>query len=43
MNICVVVPVYNSPFIEEVLTDLAQYDYKIVVVDDGSSPKVSIK
>ncbi len=43
MNICVVVPVYNSPFIEEVLDDLMRYNYKIVVVDDGSIPIVRTK
>ena len=36
MNICIVIPVYNSPFIKEVLEDISSYDYKIIVVDDGS-------
>jgi glycosyltransferase involved in cell wall biosynthesis len=40
MNICIVIPVYNSPYILEVIEDLLQFDYKIIVVDDGSDVKV---
>lgn len=40
MNICIVVPVYNSPYTEEVLEDLLRFDYKVIVVDDGSDEKV---
>ncbi len=43
MSICIVVPVYNSPFIEEVLDDLVEYDYKIIVIDDGSTKRVITK
>ena len=41
MNTCVIVPTYNSPYIAEVLEDLAQYDYKIIVVDDGSDSPIT--
>ena len=40
MNICVVVPVYNSPYIREVIADIIPYGHKIIVVDDGSDEKV---
>ncbi len=40
MNICVVIPVYNSPYIKEVIEDIAPYGYKIIVVDDGSDKQV---
>ena len=40
MSICVVIPVYNSPYILEVIEDVLRYGYKIVVVDDGSDIKV---
>lgn len=36
MNICVVIPVFNSPFILEVIEDVLSFNYKIIVVDDGS-------
>lgn len=42
MKTCIIVPVYNSPYIIEVIEDLLQYDYKIIVVDDGSDNKVQI-
>lgn len=42
MNVCVVIPVYNSPYILEVLKDVIDYGYKIIVVDDGSDIKVDI-
>ncbi len=42
MKTCVVVPVYNSPYILEVLQDLFSYHYHIIVVDDGSNEKVNI-
>jgi len=42
MNICVVIPVYNSPYIKEVLEDIVQYGYKVIVVDDGSTPSVDV-
>lgn len=40
MNICIVIPVYNSPYILEVIEDVLQFDYKIIVVDDCSDIKV---
>ena len=40
MNICVVIPVYNSPYIAEVIEDIIPYGYKIIVVDDGSDKQV---
>ncbi|QFR50186.1 glycosyltransferase family 2 protein [Sulfurimonas lithotrophica] len=42
MKNCVVIPVYNSPYIDEVIKDALKYDYKIIVVDDGSDKKVSV-
>jgi len=40
MNFCIVVPVYNSPYIKEVLLDILDYGYKLIVVDDGSDEKI---
>ena len=40
MNTCIIIPVYNSPFILEVIDDVLTYDYKIIVVDDGSDTLV---
>ena len=40
MSACVIVPTYNSPYIDEVLDDLLQCDYKIIVVDDGSDKPI---
>ncbi len=42
MKTCIVVPVYNSPYITEVIDDLLNYNYRIIVVDDGSDTKVEI-
>ena len=42
MSACVVIPVYNSPFIIEVIKDVLSYGYKIIIVDDGSDIKVDI-
>lgn len=39
---CVVIPVYNSPYIKEVIEDVLQYGYRIVVVDDGSDVKLEL-
>jgi glycosyltransferase involved in cell wall biosynthesis len=41
MNIAIVIPVYNSPFIDEVIEDVFKYGYKVIVVDDGSEQKVT--
>jgi len=42
MNYCIVVPVYNSPYIKEVVADILTHGYKVIVVDDGSDEKVSL-
>ena len=42
MSICVVIPVYNSPYIEEVVKDVLEHGYKVIVVDDGSTQKVDL-
>lgn len=42
MKNCVVIPVYNSPYIDEVIKDALKYDYQLIVVDDGSDTKVSV-
>ena len=38
--ICVVIPVYNSPYIQEVIQEVIGLGYRIIVVDDGSDHKV---
>ncbi len=43
MSICVVIPVYNSPYITEVIEDVLSHGYKVIVVDDGSSEKVDTR
>jgi len=40
MNTCVVIPVYNSPYIKEVVADVLSYGYYVIVVDDGSDEVV---
>ena len=42
MKICVVIPVYNSPYIQEVVDDLIPYNYQIIVVNDGSDEQITI-
>ncbi len=42
MNVCIVIPTYNSPYIKDVIKDVKEYGYTIIVVDDGSSQKVNI-
>ena len=42
MNTCVVIPVYNSPYIIEVIKDVLKYGYKVIVVDDGSTTKIDV-
>jgi len=42
MSICVVIPVYNSPYIIEVIEDVLAYGYRVVVVDDGSDDRVTV-
>ncbi len=42
MNFCIVVPVYNSPYIREVIENILSYDYSIIVVDDGSDTHVDL-
>jgi len=41
MSVVVVIPVYNSPYIDEVIVDVQKYGYEIIVVDDGSEKKVT--
>ena len=41
MSIVIVIPVYDSPYINEVIKDVHQYGYEIIVVDDGSKEKVT--
>ena len=36
----VVIPVYNSPYIDEVVKDVHSLGYKIIVVDDGSDKQI---
>jgi len=43
MSVCVVIPVYNSPYILDVLKDVLGHGYSVVVVDDGSIPKVNVE
>jgi len=40
MKTCVVIPVYNSPYIKEVVKDVLEYGYYVIVVDDGSDKAV---
>ncbi len=40
MNTCVVIPVYNSPYITEVIEDVLACGYEVIVVDDGSTKRV---
>ncbi len=42
MRYCVVIPVYNSPYIMEVIKETLSYNYKVIVVDDGSDIEVRI-
>jgi len=41
MSFCIVIPVYNSPYIQEVVADVLSYGYRVIVVDDGSDEKLS--
>jgi len=43
MSVCAVIPVYNSPYIYEVIEDIYALGYKIIVVDDGSDEKIDIQ
>jgi len=40
MSICVVIPVYNSPYINEVIEEVLSLGYFVIVVDDGSDEPV---
>jgi len=42
MKYCIVIPVYDSPYIREVVEDVLTYEYSVIVVDDGSSIKVDV-
>jgi glycosyltransferase involved in cell wall biosynthesis len=41
MSVCVVIPVYNAPYIQEVVADVLSCGYRVIVVDDGSDEKLS--
>lgn len=42
-DIIVIVPTYNNPkSIEKVAKDVLNHGYRLVIIDDGSSPKVSL-
>ncbi len=41
MRICVVIPVYNSPHILEVIEDVLACGYELIVVDDGSDTGIN--
>ncbi len=43
MSVCVVIPVYNSPYISEVLADVQKQGYTVIVVDDGSNSRVEVE
>ena len=43
MTFCIVIPVYNSPYILEVIEEILAFGYQIIVVDDGSHEKILIK
>ena len=40
MSVCVVIPVYNSPYIHEVIEDVLNHGYHVIVIDDGSDELV---
>ncbi len=42
MKICIVIPVYNSPYIDEVVADVLACGHKLIVVDDGSDKEVVV-
>ncbi len=42
LDTCVVIPVYNSPYIAEVIEDVLSCGYKVIVVDDGSDIRVEV-
>ncbi len=37
---CVIIPVYNSPYIKEVVEEVRDHGYYVIVVDDGSDEAV---
>ena len=43
MNYCIVIPVYNSPYIKEVVEELIPFGYPIIVVDDGCDERVNLE
>lgn len=43
MRECVVIPVYNSPYIKEVVKSVLDLGYYVIVVDDGSTPKIELE
>lgn len=43
MNFCVIVPVYNSPYIRDIVVDILDLGYKLIVVDDGSDEIIHLQ
>ncbi len=43
MNYAIVIPVYNSPYIKEVVEDVLSHGYKVIVVNDGSQRPVDVR
>lgn len=43
MRECVVIPVYNSPYLKEVVKSVLDLGYYVIVVDDGSTPKIELE
>ncbi|HIP44759.1 MAG TPA: glycosyltransferase family 2 protein [Sulfurospirillum arcachonense] len=41
--IYIVIPTYNSPYIEEVVNNVTRFSYKVIVVDDGSNIPIKLK
>jgi len=42
MKYCVVVPVYNSPYIKEVIQELIPFNHPVIVVDDGCDEVIDL-
>lgn len=42
MSFCIIIPVYNSPYIKEVVEDVLSYGYRVIVIDDGSERAVDV-
>ena len=42
MHYCVIIPVYNSPYIKEVIKDTINEECTVIVVDDGSDEPLDV-